>query len=79
MQVRAVLKPPIIPIGPGSLVSAWQVQADEGGPPFVRWDCHVALELGMPKRETSHTTGLVRREVNHADGAILGVDELCCT
>ena len=55
---------------------AWQVQADEAGLPVLI--CHVALELGVPMRETRHATALVRHEVNHADGAVADGDELLC-
>ena len=64
MQDRVGLHLPIKPNGNDSRVVAWQVQADEAGLPVLI--CHVALELGVPMRETRHTTALVRHEVNHA-------------
>ena len=74
---------PIKPKGIGSVVVAWQVQAEEARPDrtgIVRpvMTCHVALELGVPMRETRHATTLVRHEVNYADGAVLDGDELPC-
>ena len=65
-----------IPHGKGSPVVAWHGHADEAGLP-VRGS-HVALELGVPMRETRHATALVPHEVNHADETVAGGDELLC-
>ena len=67
---------PIKPNGMGSAVAAWQSQAEEAG--LTALICHVAMELGMPKRELLNATALIRRHVNHADPAVVDFDELLC-
>ena len=64
IQDRVGVHLPLMPKGTGSIVAAWQVHADEAGLPLLL--CNVALELGMPMRETRHTTALVRHTMRMA-------------
>ena len=75
IEKQRTLRGPM-PHGMGSSVFAWHGHADEGGH-AVRV-LHVAHELGVPMRVTSHATALVPHEVNHQDLTVAGGDELLC-